>query len=156
LIIELKDDNDPLNQMISKNCFPPIDLWLCPMCFERIDIYDDSDENTQWDVHLNLKHCIESFVFENICPFFLYGEAQPHFAFFYPEQSPGQVVLNTYKGDWDIDEKCPFAQCPTHFGNAERLKDHINSRHKSYGNYSKVNFPILEIPEIKHIRESWT
>jgi hypothetical protein len=47
--------------------------------YEHVDIYDE-DDNTQWDIHLNLKYCLDSYVFDNIYPFIMYGEAHPHHA----------------------------------------------------------------------------
>jgi hypothetical protein len=51
--------------MIEFNCFPPADQWRCPICQEDIDAIEE-DEKSQWEVHLNLKHDIGSYVFENI------------------------------------------------------------------------------------------
>jgi hypothetical protein len=89
-------------------------------------------------MHINLKHNIGSFVFGNIYPFILYGEAQPHLAYFEKEQDKNIRALNEFKGHWDIDEKCPITTCKVHAGNGDRLDEHINGRHKSYKKQIKI------------------
>jgi hypothetical protein len=68
--------------MKEKNCSPPIQEWTCPICCQEINLYNGKEERTQWDVQFNLEHDIDSVIFENIYPFFMYGEAQLHFAIF--------------------------------------------------------------------------
>jgi hypothetical protein len=36
--VKLIENKDPLDQMIEKNIFPPLDEWRCPICDERVDI----------------------------------------------------------------------------------------------------------------------
>jgi hypothetical protein len=79
--VTLNINKDALDQMIEKNCFSPIDQWRCPICFEEIDAIEE-DEKSQWEAHLNLKHNIGSYLFENIYPFILYGDAIDTSAFF--------------------------------------------------------------------------
>jgi hypothetical protein len=105
-----------------------------------IDFYEEND-GTQWDSHLKLKHCSESFVLDNIYPFILYGDAHPHFAYFCSEKTDEEITMNVYKRDWDIDDKCPYAMYKTHFGNTAILKNHVKNNHKMYTRYSKVKFP---------------
>jgi hypothetical protein len=40
------------------------------------------------------EHCWDSYVFNNINPFIMYGQAQPHFAYFLDEQTDGGHGLN--------------------------------------------------------------
>jgi hypothetical protein len=48
--IELTND-DPLDQMIDNNKFPPIDDWFCPICGERL-CTRNNDNLELWDIHL--------------------------------------------------------------------------------------------------------
>jgi hypothetical protein len=52
-----------------------------------------------------------------------------------------KYLLNENKGDWNIDEKCPYAMCKTHLGNSEVLKKQVKNNHKISSRYSKVKFP---------------
>jgi hypothetical protein len=138
--IKLDMNKDALDQMTEQNCFPPIDQWRCPICFEEIDLVED-DEQSQWECHLNLKHNIGNYLFENIYPFIIYIEVHPHYCYFSEEQDINTTVINEFKGDWDIDEKCPLAMYSTHAGFEERLKEHINNRHRNYKAQSKIKLP---------------
>jgi hypothetical protein len=53
------------------------------------------------------------------------------------EQTEDESTMKVYKGDWDIDDKCPYAICKTHLGNSENLKNHIGNHHKMYAKHSK-------------------
>jgi hypothetical protein len=69
------------------------------------------------------------------------GEVHPHYCYFTEEQDANITVINEFKGDRDIDEKCLLAMCSTHAGFEDRLKDHINIKHRNYNTQSKIKLP---------------
>jgi hypothetical protein len=87
---------------------------------------------------MNLKHDLDSSFFETILPFLIYGEAHRYYAIFYDEQETDKTSINLFKGDRNIDEKCPYTACKDRFGNLGRLDKHIKFKHKSYRKQMKA------------------